>query len=191
MIKRIKRGKDAIPPKEKKLLVIVGNVPYPSGNGAHNVSAKNLSFYVKYGFSNVAFLTDDENLCKYSILALLCQSYDKAVKIINAVTAEQLARYLCAHCHLVLVNENECLMPSKHNSGINRLDALLKDYETHKVLFAGKIKKQYTYLKEYIEIPHPSSQTYGKRPGECCRTYFHFDYCDGSNGLKLDDFKVL
>lgn len=87
MIKRIKRGKDAIPPKGKKLLVIVGNAPYSSKNGVQNVSTTNLNFYKEYGFSKVAFLTDDEILCKYSILALLCQSHDKAVKIINAVTA--------------------------------------------------------------------------------------------------------
>lgn len=193
ILDRIKGCKERDPSKSKDLLIIVGNKAYSSGSGGQNVNTTNLPFYHEYGFQNVAFLTDGETLDVYSIIALLCQSHDMARIIHDGSKMEDFARFLYSKCNLILVNEEECCEYLK-SKNCSKLEAILKDYPKHRVLFVGKRKRDYKYLngKSYMEIPHCSGQTYAIKPKDCCQVYFKFNYGQVSNGnVTLNDFKVI
>lgn len=195
IVNKIKECKENNPSKNKVLLIIVGKESYSVGSGGFNIGTTNLPFYKSYGFNNVAFLTDGETLDVYSIIALLCQSHDQARKIHNgSVEMERFAMYLYSERNLILVNEDECCKDSLKYEGCNNLEALLKDFPKHKVLFVGERKTRYKFLDEnsYMVVPHCSGQTYATKPKDCCQVYFKFSYAKESDkNVSLNDFKVI
>ena len=113
-----------------------------------------VSIYDNYKISNAAFMCDTKNLNLVSIIALLLDSWDDAIELIDRIiintqpTMYKFAIYLATK-RIMLVNQN-------NNS--RELYKFFKTYTNHKVLFVGD-KPEVNYhslVKKQIWIQHCS-----------------------------------
>lgn len=156
----------------EEIRVIIGNDNYTANSGIKNIAATGITIYGN--IQNVAFLCNTKNLNLVSIVALLLDSWDDAIELLDRIIAKQqttmyqFAVYLATK-RIILVNQegNETELLKFFNNHIN-----------HKVLYVG-CKQQEKYqnkVKKYIWLPHCSGQTYGTKYKECYESYFDHSY---------------
>ena len=187
LINDIKNAMDPSIDDLEEIRVIIGNDDYTLQSGIKNTVATGITIYGS--FQNVAFLCDTKNLNLVSIIALLLESWDDAIDLIDRIldkhhtSMNQLAIFLATK-RIILVN--------RHNN-YELIENFLSKHTTHKVLFVGadEASKYNSITTKSIWIPHCSGETYGKKPAECYATYFDPSYnCHSKSNISIADFRL-
>lgn len=182
-------------PAEEQIIIFFGDAPYPNRN-VKNISA--FTIYKRYNFNEVAFLCNVRKLELFSIVGIMCGSFDVASKLVGMLLANNkmdiFAKFLWYKKRTLLINVN-------NNS--KNVDSLLKNYQNHKVMMCCgckyKIKKFNTLNKKktnrkYDNIfltNHPGHRAYIKGSNKCCQTYLEMSYQDKASNLTLKQFQIF
>lgn len=190
LIKDIQSATDPSIDDLEEIRIIIGNDDYPSSN-IQNTVATGIFIYDNIQIHDVAFLCNTKNLNLVSIVALLLDSWDDAIELIdriitkNQTTMYKFAIYLATK-RLILVNQN---------GNEDELNNFFLRHNNHKVLYVGsKDREDYQGLvKNQIWIPHCSGQAYGPKPEECYAAYFDHSYSGNpqqTNNISIADFRL-